>query len=154
MKKNCFLLLLSAALPLLLPAQPGDIPEKARERIESYKIAFFTERLQLTPEESKDFWPLYNEFEDSRENLRKTYDFEGKRLELLSDQELETHIEQQLKLEEEMVALRRKYIKRFKEVLPIRKVAMLQIVDNDFKRQLLQELRKRQQNRLQPRQRN
>ena len=150
MKKLLILSLLTLASGVVLFAQQGPRGEQAKQRIEAYKIAFFTEKLQLSPEESQAFWPLYNEFEDARMELRKKYRLDGKRLELLSDSELEDYIEQQLKMEEEMVKLRRDYINKFKEILPIRKVAMLQKVDNEFKRQLLQELRKRNQNRMKP----
>ncbi len=148
MKKILLFTLFAFGLAALAAAQPGKNREQARDRIEAYKVAFFTEKLQLTSEESKAFWPLYNEFEQAREELRKKYDLGDKRLELLSDKELEQHLDNQLKMEEEMVQLRRKYYQRFKEVLPIRKVAMLQRVDNEFKRELLKELRRRQQDRL------
>ncbi len=150
MKKLLILTILSLSASAVLFAQRGPRSEQAKERIEAYKIAFFTEKLQLTPEESKEFWPLYNEYENARTELRQKYHLEGKRLELLSDSELEEHIEQQLKMEEEMVKLRREYVYKFMEILPVRKVAMLQKVDNEFKRQLLKELRKRQQNRMNP----
>lgn len=148
MKKLLILTILTLTASAALFAQRGAGGEKAQERIESFRIAFFTEKLQLTPEESQAFWPLYNEYENARKELRQKYRLEGKRLELLSDSELEEYIEQQLKMEEEMVKLRREYVYKFKKILPIRKVAMLQKVDNEFKRQLLQELRKRQQNRM------
>ncbi|MAT56101.1 MAG: hypothetical protein CMN32_16650 [Saprospirales bacterium] len=150
MKKLLILTLLSLTVSAALFAQRGPRGEQAKERIEAYKIAFFTEKLQLTPEESKAFWPVYNEYEDARTELRQKYRMDGKRLELLSDSELEDYIEQQLKMEEEMVKLRREYVYKFKEILPIRKVAMLQKVDNEFKRELLKELRQRQQNRMNP----
>lgn len=147
MKKLFFLIILSLAFSEALLAQKGPLGEQAKERIEAYKIAFFTEKLQLSPDESKQFWPLYNELENAEKNIRQKYGLEGKRLELLSDSELENYVEQQLKLEEEMVKVRREYFNKFKKILPIRKVAMLQKVDKEFKRHLLQELRNRPQNR-------
>lgn len=148
MKKTWFIILLALGLTAIASAQTAKNREQARERIEAYKVAFFTEKLQLTTEESKAFWPLYNEFEQAREELRNKYERGNKRLELLSDEELEKHLDDQLKMEEEMVQLRRKFYQRFKQVLPIRKVAMLQKVENEFKRELLKELRRRQKDRF------
>ena len=128
-------------------AQPGrgKMGERAEERIEAFKIAFFTEKLQLSPEESKTFWPLYNQFENERETLRKKYDLEGKRFELMSDKEVENAIMQHVEMEEQMVKLRRDYVRRFMEILPVRKVAMLQRIDTEFKRTLLEEMKKRRE---------
>ncbi len=119
---------------------------RAQDRIKAYKIAFFTEKLQLTPEESKGFWPLYNQMEDDQKALREKYNLADKRLELLSDSEIESHLMKHLEAEEQMVKMRRDYVKRFMQVLPVRKVAMLQQVDNEFKRTLIEELRNRRGN--------
>ncbi len=123
---------------------------KVQDRIEAYKIAFFTDRLQLTPEESKRFWPLFNQFENEREALRNRFDPEGKRIELMSDSEVEDFLSKHLEMEEQMVKLRREYVQRFKEVLPVRKVALLQRIDTEFKRALLEELKIRREERIGP----
>ncbi len=128
-------------------AQPGQRGERAQEKIEAFRIAFFTEKLQLTPEESKTFWPLYNQFENERDALKNKFDLDGQRFELLSDKDVEAAIMQHIDMEEQMVKLRRDYVRRFMEVLPVRKVAMLQRIDNDFKRALLEEIKKRRENR-------
>jgi hypothetical protein len=121
----------------------AQINKPVQNRLESYRVAFFTERLQLTPDESKGFWPLYNEFEEEQRNLRNKYDLQDKKLELLADSEIESFIMKSLDVEEQIVKIRRNYIKRFMQVLPVRKVAMLQRIENDFRRALLEELRNR-----------
>ena len=126
-------------------AQQGNFRAERQERIEAYRVAFFTEKLQLSPEESKRFWPLFNQFETRQDGLREKYDLKGKRLELLSDAEVKDHILNQLEMEDEMVKLRKDYMMRFMEVLPIRKVAMLQWVDREFKKELRKEIRERRQ---------
>ena len=135
-------------------AQRGAMGEQAQERIEAYKIAFFTEQLQLTPTESQAFWPLFNEFENERGALKEKYDLKGKKLELLSDAEVRDHIMSQLKMEEDLTSLRRTYLMKFMDVLPVRKVALLQRADTAFKKKLLEEIQKRRAQRqggMQPR---
>ncbi len=146
MKKLLFgtIMLLAA---VALNAQQGRMNERMQDKVEAYKIAFFTEKLQLTPEESMDFWPLYNQFENEREALKTRYKLEGRRIELMSDGEVEDFVNKQLEMEEQMVKIRRDYVQRFKKILPIRKVAMLQNIDNEFKRALLEEIRQRRENR-------
>jgi hypothetical protein len=41
-----------------------------RERLEAYKIAFFTKRLNLTPGEAQKFWPLYNEYQETKTRIQ------------------------------------------------------------------------------------
>src|SRR5258706_16201427 len=54
-----------ALLPFFLFAQPP------REKVEAFKIGFLTKRLNLTPDEAKNFWPVYNKFQDELEKARK-----------------------------------------------------------------------------------
>ena len=37
-----------------------------QDRIKAQKIAFFTEKIQLTVQEAERFWPVYNEFENDK----------------------------------------------------------------------------------------
>lgn len=147
MKNLLFLATLLLGFSFTLTAQANRAQAgKVQDRIQAYRIAFFTEKLNLTPEESKGFWPLYNQLEDDQKALRQKYNLADKKLELLSDAEIESHLMKSLEADEQMVQMRRDYVKRFMQVLPIRKVAMLQQVDNEFKRTLLEELRNRRNN--------
>src|SRR5258705_11566219 len=42
-----------------------------KEEIEAMKVGFLTRRLNLTPEEAKTFWPVYNQFQDELEKIRE-----------------------------------------------------------------------------------
>ena len=144
MKKLSFAIVFTLAFVASSMAQK-ERGEKAQEKMEAFKIAFFTEKLQLTSEEAKVFWPIYNQFENEREALKDKFDLDGQKLELMSDKDVETAIMQHIEMEEQMVKLRRDNVRRFMEVLPVRKVAMLQRIDNDFKRALLEEIKKRRE---------
>ncbi len=145
MKKISIAILFLFAFAMAVMAQPGPGAEKRQEKMEAFKIAFFTERLQLTPDESKAFWPLFNQFENERDDLKDKFDLEDKKLEFLSDKEVEAAIMQHIEMEEQLVKLRRDYVRRFMEVLPVRKVALLQRIDRDFKVALLEEIKKRRE---------
>lgn len=147
MKKSLFIILSLFLFSNLAMAQPGAKPQVKQERVEAYKIAFFTEKLQLTPDESRDFWPLYNQYEKEQENLRERYDLRGKKLELMSDAEVEDFVMGQVQMAEDLAKMRRDYVMRFKEILPIRKVALLQHINREFKKELLDEIRKRREQR-------
>jgi hypothetical protein len=63
--KNYKLLSNSDSCWVLTFAQPGKFKEKKRSECLSLKVAYITSELQLTPDESAKFWPVYNEFEQS-----------------------------------------------------------------------------------------
>jgi hypothetical protein len=136
MKKIFFLIVL--LMPALSWAQR---PPKADEKIESLKIGFLTERLKLTPEEAKVFWPVYNQFQDELEKVRRQRK-EGLRnmpeeFANMSDKEIEKIVDNEIGYRQGELDLLKKYHPQFKQVLPIRKVAQLYKAEEDFKRRLL-----------------
>lgn len=44
-------------------AEQQDISSKKQQDIEALKAAFITKELELTPDEAKEFWPVYNQYE-------------------------------------------------------------------------------------------
>ena len=57
---------------------PPPPDEKTRERIEAARAAVITQQLNLTSEQATKFWPIYNEFSQKRELLRREF-FEERR---------------------------------------------------------------------------
>ncbi len=60
-----------------LHAQDADDPQpqdaSVRDKIKAARIGLITQRLNLTPEQAQKFWPLYNEFDQKRAELRKPF---------------------------------------------------------------------------------
>ena len=44
---------------------------QAQDRIRALKVAFITDKLKLTPEESEKFWPVYNQYEAEQKRIRQ-----------------------------------------------------------------------------------
>ena len=65
MKQFLLVLILFIGSFTLLKAQDTrqDIKEGRSERIQSLKIAFITQKLELTSDEAQKFWPVYNRYE-------------------------------------------------------------------------------------------
>ena len=106
-----------------------------REEIRNLKIAFFADRLQLTPEQSEKFWPLYNEYWNARLKI-------GHRRQELHRSIREGRAgEQQLKELLEVMDAERQvaadYVVRFRRILPLDKVAKVFVADEDFKNFLI-----------------
>lgn len=139
MKK--IIVLIPIYLFLVMPLTSGQIPKDGplRERLESMKIAFITEKLALSPEQSQVFWPVYNEFQEKQEALRREAR-PSRTLEQMSDRDIKAMLEKQLETEADLLQLRRTYMVRLQEVITIRQVALLQKAERDFNKQVVERL--------------
>ncbi|CAN5526573.1 hypothetical protein BH10BAC1_BH10BAC1_15650 [soil metagenome] len=130
------------------PNGKGQKQQDKRDNIESMKIAFLTTKLDLTPEEAQKFWPVYNQYSDKLQELRKKRrDDERqakKNFEDLTDKELEEAMDSDLAFKQKELDLQKEYNTKFKAVLPIKKVSKLYAAEEQFKRVLLDKLKDRQ----------
>lgn len=144
MKKLLLVLLGLFLLAGRLPAQVVDdeIDRPTLQRVRAQRVAFITERLGFTPQESEKFWALENEFEQAQENIRRQYRAD-RDPDSMSDAEADQFIRSRFQMEEELLQLKRDYYQRFKAVISPRKIALYQKADREFKRYILEEIRKR-----------
>jgi hypothetical protein len=127
-------------------AQPGQANKKARmEKMEAQRVAFITDRLDLTPSEAQVFWPVYNEYDAKRHELTRTYHKaplgEEKPIEEMTEKEATEVADAQLIEAQKLLDLRKEYHARFKSVLPVKKVILLYDSERDFQKQLIDRLR-------------
>jgi Spy/CpxP family protein refolding chaperone len=113
-----------------------------KEKIESYRIAFITERLDLTPEESQKFWPVYNQYHDQLDKIRDEKQ-KKKSLDLMADAEVEQYITARLDVEQKELNLKKEYVQKFRQVLSARKVALLQDSEKEFRQEILKRAKAR-----------
>ncbi len=118
----------------------GDEPDYSR--VQAQRVAYITQRLQLTPQEAQQFWPLYNQFEQERREIRRRYR-PAKPMDELTEAEAQQLISRQLELEKALLDLRSRYSKQFLRVLPAKKIVLFPRADREFKRDLLRQLRQR-----------
>ena len=117
-----------------------------KERIRAFRAAVFVEELQLTEQESADFFPVYNAFDQEQEELKKELRKARRNIELVADEDVKTHIERMFEVEEQQIELKRKYFDRFMEVLPVRKVLRIHKAEQEFRKLLLEKLKERRGN--------
>jgi len=120
-----------------------------KENRESRKIAFFTAKMNLNIEESREFWPIVNEMENELKGLRNKNAqgrimLKDKKIEDFSDKELEDMMDAKIQMDKEKVDILLKYHEKFKKVLPIQKVAKYYQASKEFKK--IQSERKKQHN--------
>ena len=118
-----------------------------QERIRTLKIAFITERLGLTPKEAQQFWPVYNAHDKALHELRKKerLQFGGQLpfLNDLSENEASQLLSEFKALQKEKHLLEQRLLNDLDNVLPAKKIILLLKAEEDFKKRLLQQVRKR-----------
>jgi hypothetical protein len=124
------------------PVQRG-IPERPRpaavRKIEQVKENYIGQRLNLTNEESKAFWPLYRQYVQDQTAVRIL-----KRQNNSSNTPNGTEqIDKDLQYETELLNIRKHYKDEFLKILPPEKVSQLYKSEREFNDEVLRQLSER-----------
>ena len=147
-KQLSLLLLLCSSMSLSAQRHPRDF-----EKIESYKIQYLTEALDLNQEMAQQFWPVYNQYQkETREILKGRGELpppehEKPDFENMSDAELEKLVLEKLNDQKKLAELKIQYFEKFKKCLGTRGAAKYFRAELDFHRSLMRELGKRRRDR-------
>ncbi len=114
------------------------------ENIQEMRVKFYNEHLQFTDAEKQSFWPLFNQFKKDEKALKSQFK-PNQRFELMSDAQAKEFILKSLDQEEKLLDLKRQNVIKMMEVIPVRKVAMLSRTERQFKRNLLNNVKKNRQ---------
>lgn len=116
-----------------------------REKIKSLKVAFITDKLELTSKEAQQFWPVYNKFEEKRASLRQ---MENKQIRSkmqdaaeLSEAEALTLLGKLTSFKADAEKLERTFLDELQKVLSAKKTLILMRSEEEFKRQLIKQYR-------------
>jgi hypothetical protein len=127
-------------IALSAKAQPGS----KRDKIDALRVTFISTKVTLTNQESQLFWPLYNEYNDKADNLKKSFRQQFIRnvdYSTLSDKEAEAYLVAELTLKQKEYELSKEYYEKFKKVLPIKKIALIRRAEEDFKKELIKNIK-------------
>ena len=141
MKSVTILVIMVLTSSMVLSQNPN------QEKLNVYKIAFFTRKLNLTTGEAEKFWPLYNEYQDKKMEIQK----ERMKLNMkinqetsdLNEKELAAAADKIIELQVAETDLAVTFHKHIKEVLPPIKVIRLYQAENQFRMQLLKQIQQR-----------
>ncbi|WP_299701860.1 hypothetical protein [uncultured Pontibacter sp.] len=143
MRKYTFILALFCAFFIgssAAMAQTGR-PQDRRENVEAAKVAFLTDKMGLTAEQSQKFWPLYNEYEAKRRELVRSYR-SGYRQDVdeLSDQEAKARLDGMFSTREKELELEKEYVARYQRVISSNQIIKLYRSEREFTKLLLKRL--------------
>lgn len=134
-------------LGLILVVTTASFAQKnaaTKERMQAMRTAFITEKLQLTPDEAQDFWPLYNEYQNKRKALRKGHK-KGANIDVMSDKEVDNYMANTLEKEQQGLDLKKEYFQKLQSVISTRKIAKLVQAEKEFKKRLVKRTQKQKQ---------
>jgi hypothetical protein len=142
-------------LMLLFPLSWTSAQNPNLEKLNNYKIGFFTKKLNLTSAEAEKFWPVYNEYQSQRNQIQleklkinRNFNQNGNSL---SDGQLEEMGDKFVDCIVRESDLAVAFHKKLKAVLSPEKVILYYQAENQYKMQLLNELQTaKQQQRLRP----
>jgi len=139
------LTLMLFSLTLALSAQESKSREEQIEKFRSMKIAYFTEKLELTPEEAEKFWPLYNDYEKKRREVSRYRHRRPKNMDEqlanMTDQEAEKMADDMIISRKKEVELDEAFHKDLKEIFPPKKVMKYYITEHQFREYMLRKIR-------------
>lgn len=112
--------------------------------LKTEKIAFLTKKLELTADEAKVFWPIYDEYWDKKNKIlsdryKLANDF-IQNINNLSDKEIVDYTNRYVESQKREADLIAEYNKRLLQVLPPKKVMLLYQSNYEFKNYLLQKV--------------
>jgi hypothetical protein len=119
------------------------------EKLTAYKIAFFTQRLDLTPAEAEKFWPVYNDYSARKSKLQidrvSMIRYATQNEANMSEAELSATADKLARTFVDEASLIASFSNELKKALPPAKVIRLYHIENQYKQQLLRELNQRRQ---------
>ena len=119
-------------------------------KIKALKVAFITEKLDLSELEAQKFWPIYNAFDDKSTKI-KFQDIRKIRYKLrqgvatMSDEEANELLSQFMKAEYELHNERVKLVGKLRSVISAKKIILLKSAEDDFNKRMLERFKNQRQ---------
>lgn len=140
MKTVVGLLMLVSLTCLNLRAQEGvddtqNRDSKVRDKIKAARIGLITQRLSLTPDQAEKFWPLYNEFDQKRADIRKPYQEAQKNINPNNPdpQQQQALVDMGLKVKQDELNLEKEYSTKLMTVISAQQMLNLRQAERDFR---------------------
>jgi hypothetical protein len=143
--KSVIVIILFVGFAIPVIAQDSESKLDQEREIKSQRIAFFTEKIGLTPEEAQVFWPIYNDYWAKKKKIISTrkekMTYFADQSNNMSNDEMIRYADQYISFEMALAELLDEYHIKFKKILPIEKVMKIYLADYEFKTYLLKRIR-------------
>jgi hypothetical protein len=145
MKRTTILIvILSIAITASLKAQ-DDFP-RAKEKIRAAKVGLITSRLNLTEDQAKTFWVVYEEFDKKRTEIKKNIreiTAESRNM-TTTDDKILADLKEVMSLKQKEVDLEKEYLSKFLKSINVRQLSELFKTEQLFNQMLVKKLNKKE----------
>lgn len=123
----------------------NDIQAQDNSDVDSFKIAYITQQLDLTSAQAEKFWPIYNKHNKKYQNLKKnTWEpikKDLKNIDKLTEKESEKLLKEYRQYRRTRLEYRETYINELLTVISPKKVMQLKKAEYDFNKELLKQIK-------------
>ena len=130
--------------PALAQDKPSDNMQILREKVQADKKLLVASNMQLTEAEAKAFWPVYEKFQNEifllRTRTAKLIRDYAEASKDMSDEKATALLDELIKIEALGAKVKKAYLPKFKQVLPVKKVVRYYQIENKIQYTLYYEL--------------
>lgn len=120
---------------LFIADHTANAQNDGQEQIKAAMISFYTDQMELTPEQAIKFWPIHNEYENERRKINRE-------IRSLKKSGNPKDLEKIDQLEKKRFELRTKFKSRFLEVISPSQLSKMYKAEEDWRKIMLQRLNK------------
>lgn len=120
--------------------------DKKLDRIKALRVAYISNKLELTKEEAEKFWPVFNTFDDKQLDLRiqkriLTFKLQKQNSTINAEKEMSAILDESEKIEDEMQSNRKTFVKNLKGIISPQKIILLKRLEIEFKQELINKIK-------------
>ena len=132
MKKNLYMLTLLLGSFLVVKAQEDPLANDNKKQVDikALYVAYVSQQLELNPDEAQKFWPVHTQFENELRTFKKDMP--------------------ELDKQQAVLNIKKRYQENFNRIIGPNRCERFFRMDGEFKRKLLERVRKQRQNQDQP----
>lgn len=117
----------------------------SEKALKAEKVTFITNKLQLTPDEAKVFWPIYDEYWERKISIlnerRKIVDEFAKDMDKLSEADIVNYTNRYVNSNKQEAELLSEFNIKLRAILPPKKIMLLYQSNYEFKDYLLKKVK-------------
>ena len=138
---------------IILLISVSSFAQPKQGKIRALKIAFITEKLNLTETEAEKFWPIYNAYDKNtskikheevykiRQEIRQNFD-------TLSDAKANELLDRLIEAENNLSNEKIKLASKLRKVISAQKIILLKVAEEEFNRKMLERMKNMRQKRM------
>jgi Spy/CpxP family protein refolding chaperone len=116
-----------------------------KDKIKAARVGLITQRLNLTPDQAQKFWPIYNEFDQKRADVRKPYRDAQKDINPNNPdpKQQQALIDLGIKVKQDELNLEKEYSAKMMSVITAQQMLNLRKAEHDFRNIIINMLNNR-----------